>query len=96
MTHLPSAWSAIHDVCAQAPPGLAHYADLVTGWVKWGVLAAIIIAGFISIGAIVIGRIFGHHHASRMGAMGLAVTIICAILFVTIYGVLHGITGAGC
>jgi hypothetical protein len=44
----------------------------------------------------VLGRIFSHPHASRYGAMGLAITVICAVLYVTILGILGGITGSGC
>lgn len=86
----------VADVCPQAPPGLDSWDDQLLGWVKWGTLALIAIAGFVSIGAIVLGRIFAHPHGSRMGAMGLAMTVLCAILFVTIYAILTGITGTGC
>lgn len=96
MTLRLAAMLSAADVCPQAPPGMANYENQVTAWVKWGVLALIIIAGFVSIGAIVLGRIFAHPHASRAGAMGLAVTVICAILFVTVYGVITGVTGSGC
>jgi hypothetical protein len=94
MTTLPSA--ILTRVCPVAPPGMAHWQTQVTAWVEWGVLGLIGVAGFVSIGSILIGRIFAHPHASRMGAMGLAITIFCAILYVTIYAILQGITGSGC
>lgn len=83
-------------VCPTAPPGMATYQNLVTGWVKWGVLGMIGLAALVSIGSILVGRIFSHPHASRTGAMGLGITVICAILYVTIFAILTGITGAGC
>ncbi|MBN9619636.1 MAG: hypothetical protein J0H43_07885 [Actinobacteria bacterium] len=83
-------------VCPSAPPGMQGYSDQVTGWVKWGVLALIIIAALVSIGSILIGRIFSHPHASRYGAMGLGIVVLAAILYVTILGILGGITGSGC
>ena len=84
------------DVCPKAPPGMGDWDDLILGWVKWGTLALITIAGFVSIGAIVLSRIFAHPHGSRMGAMGLAMTVFCAVLFVTIYAIITGITKSGC
>jgi hypothetical protein len=60
------------------------------------VLGLIVIAAVVSIGSILIGRIFSHPHASRYGAMGLGIVVICAILYVTVLGILGGITGSGC
>lgn len=91
--------AAVHTlaaVCPSAPPGMQGYQDQVIGWVKWGVIGMIIIAALISIGAIVLGKIFSMPHASSRGAVGLAVTVIAAILFVTIIGVINGIVGSGC
>ena len=84
------------NVCPKAPPGLGTWDDEILGWVKWGTLALIAVAGFVSIGAILLSRVFAHPHGSRAGAMGLAVTILSAILFVSIYAILTGITGRGC
>ena len=39
--------AAINDVCAKAPAGIDQYADLLLGWVKYGVAAVIIAGGFI-------------------------------------------------
>ena len=90
ITHLAAG------VCPQAPPGTQVFSDEVEGWIKWGVLALVILAALISIGSILIGRIFSHPHASRYGAMGLGITVICAILYVVIPPILAGITGSGC
>ena len=56
----------------------------------------IIVAALVSIGSILIGRIFSHPHASRYVAMGLGIVVLAAILYVTILGILGGITGSGC
>jgi hypothetical protein len=96
LTQLTSAVHLAAAVCPQAPPGMQTYSDQITGWVKWGVLALIIMAALVSIGSILIGRIFSHPHASRYGAMGLGIVVLAAVLYVTILGILAGITGSGC
>ena len=83
-------------ICPSAPPGMAHFQNQVEGWVKWGVLALVVIAAMVSIGSILVGRIFSHPHLARGGAMGLAVIVLCAILYVTVPAILAGITGSGC
>jgi hypothetical protein len=86
----------VTNVCPKAPPGMGDWDDQILGWVKWGTLSLIVISGFVSIGAIVLGRVFAHPHGSRLGAMGLAITVLCAIMFVAIYAIVTGITGTGC
>ena len=83
-------------VCTQAPPGMETFANQVTGWVKWGVLALIGISAVVSLGAILAGRIFSHPHASRYGAMGIAVVVMVAITYTAILTILGSITGSGC
>ena len=87
---------AIDNVCAKAPPGVDTYTDLLLGWVKYGVAALIIGAGFLSVGAIVIGKLGSMSRAAQMGASGLVWSIIAAVAYVTIYGVLWAIVGKGC
>lgn len=83
-------------VCPEAPPGTQEFADDVTAWVKWGVLALIVIGAVISLGSILVGRIFSHPQASRYGAMGIAVVIMVAIIYTVILVILESITGTGC
>lgn len=83
-------------VCPQAPPGMQGFADQVTGWVKWGVLVLIVISAVMSLGAVLLGRIFSHPHASRYGAMGVAVVVMVAITYTVILVILDSITGSGC
>lgn len=86
----------IRNVCAQAPTGVEQYVDLLMGWVKYGVAAVIIVAGFISVGAIVVGRLGAMSRASQMGASGLVFVVLAAVAYVTIYGILWAIVGKGC
>ncbi|MCM0621941.1 hypothetical protein [Nocardioides bruguierae] len=86
----------INNVCAQAPAGVEQYADMLLGWVKWGVAALIIAGGFISIGAIIVGRLATMSRAAQMGASGLLWSILAAVAYVTIYGILWAIVGRGC
>ncbi|WP_231502562.1 hypothetical protein [Blastococcus sp. URHD0036] len=72
------------------------FADQVTGWVKWGVLVLIVISAVMSLGAVLLGRIFSHPHASRYGAMGVAVVVMVAITYTVILVILDSITGSGC
>ena len=83
-------------ICPQAPPGVETFANQVTGWVKWGVLALVGISAVVSLGAILAGRIFSHPHASRYGAMGVAVFVMGAITYTGILVILDSITGSGC
>ncbi len=83
-------------VCPEAPPGTQDFMNDVTAWVKWGVLALIVLAALFSLGSILLGRIFSHPHASRFGSMGIAVTVIVAIIYTVILVILDSITGTGC
>lgn len=87
---------AINDVCAQAPTGMDRYVDLLLGWVKYGVAAVIIGAGFVSVGAMVVGKLGSLSRAAQVGASGLVYCILAAVAYVTIYGVLWAIVGKGC
>lgn len=87
---------AIDNVCAQAPTGLEQYTDLLLSWVKYGVAVLIIAGGFISIGAMIVGRVATMSRAAQFGASGLVWSILAAVGYVTIYGVLSAIVGKGC
>ena len=66
------------------------------GWVKYGVIAIIIGAGFASSGALIVGKFGQMGRAAQLGASGLFWTVIGAIAFVMIYAILNGIVGNGC
>jgi hypothetical protein len=86
---------AINNVCAKAPTGVSQYTDLLLSWLKYGVAAVIIAGGFISVGALIIGRLGGMSRAAQMGASGLIYSVLAAVGYVCIYGILNGIVG-GC
>lgn len=87
---------SVGDVCAQAPTGVTPYVNDVLGWVKYGVIAIIIGAGFASSGALIVGKLGQMGRAAQIGASGLFWTVIGAIAFVCIYAILNGIVGNGC
>jgi hypothetical protein len=87
----------IGDVCAKAPSQEADgFARDVVGWVKWGVIWTIIGAGFASVGLMVGGKISHSGRAAQIGSSGLFWTVIGAISFAVIYGILKAILGNGC
>ena len=86
----------VSNVCAQAPTGVAPYVAQILGWVKYGVIAIIIGAGFASCGALIVGKFGQMGRAAQLGASGLFWTVIGAIAFVCIYAILKGIVGNGC
>ena len=88
-----AAGAAVTNVCAQAPAGIEQYTNLLLSWVKYGVAAVIIGAGFVSIGALVVGKLGSMSRAAQMGASGLIYVVLAAFGYVTIYGVLNAIVG---
>lgn len=92
----PLPTETITNVCPAAPDGVAPFVDRIISWVKFGVIALIIGAGFASIGAMVIGKIGSNGRAAQIGASGLLWTILGAVAYVVIYGILYGIVGRGC
>lgn len=84
------------DVCPVAPPGAQQYADQLTGYVLWGVLALFVVGVVVSIGAIVAGRIFAMPNASKAGVVGLAVIFLAAIAYMIMPAIVSAVTGSGC
>lgn len=85
------------DVCAKAPSAEADgYARDLVGNVKWAVIWTIIGCGFASAGLMVGGKIAQSGRAAQLGASGAFWTVIGAIIFAVIYGILKGIVGNGC
>lgn len=86
----------VGNVCAQAPTGVKPYVNDILGWLKYGVIAIIIGAGFASAGALIVGKFGQMGRAAQIGASGLFWTVLGAVVFVTIYAILNGIVGNGC
>ena len=83
-------------ICPVAPPGAQQYADQLTGYGLWGVLALFVVGVVIALGAVVAGRIFGMPHASRAGVIGAVVVFIAAIAYMVLPSMVAAITGSGC
>lgn len=83
-------------VCPVAPPGAQQYADQLTGYVLWGVLALFVVGVVVSIGSVVAGRIFAMPHASKAGVVGLAVIFLAAMAYMIMPSIVAAITGSGC
>ena len=83
--------SRITAVCPIAPPGAQTYANTLTGYVLWGVLALMLVGVVVSIGAVVGGRVFAMPHASKA-----AVVFVAAVAYMVVPGMLSGLTGSGC
>ena len=84
------------DVCPVAPPGMATWADTITGWVKWVVIAGIGVAFFVSLGLMLWGKFMEHHKSAKIGVTALIVVVLVAILCVGGYVIIDSIVGAGC
>ena len=87
---------ALPQVCPVAPPGAQAYANTLTGYVLWGVLALMLVGVVVSVGAVVGGRVFAMPHASKAGVVGVAVVFVAAVAYMVVPGMLSGITGSGC
>ncbi len=83
-------------VCPQAPPGTQEFADDITSWVKWGVLALIGIGAVGSIGAVAFGRFLHNTQVSRFGTTGTLAAVCCAIAYGVILVIVDSIVGTGC
>lgn len=83
-------------VCPVAPPGAQQYADQLTGYVLWGVLALFVIGVVMSIGSIIAGRVISMPHASKAGVVGLFVVFLAAIAYMVVPSMIASITGQGC
>ena len=97
MTTLTSALSGVPAaICPVAPPGAQTYANTLTGYVLWGVLALMVLGVVVSIGAVVGGRVFAMPHASKAGVVGVAVVFVAAVAYMVVPGMLTALTGSGC
>jgi amino acid transporter len=84
-------------VCPAAPsPDAQLWANNITGWVEWGVLAILGISVFASTGMLVWGRVTHHPKGARLGFDGLMICLVGAVLYVTGYTIITQIIGKGC
>lgn len=83
-------------ICPQAPQGAQKFADQITGYVLWGVLALFVVGVVTGVGAVVAGRVFAMPHASKVGVISIVVVFLAAIAYMVVPGMVSGITGSGC
>lgn len=96
MTLLPTLLVIPMEICPVAPPGAQQYADQLTGYVLWAVLALFLVGVVVSIGGIAVGRILSMPHASKAGLVGIFVVFISAVLYTVVPSMVSGVTGSGC
>ncbi len=83
-------------ICPVAPAGVSTYTDQISGNVVWVVIWLFVIAFFVSVGAILLGRITHSPHLSKGGVIGLLSVLALAVVLMGGYGMLTGILGSGC
>jgi hypothetical protein len=94
--HLANALILATRICPRAPGNAQHYANELTGYVLWGVLALFLIGVVVGVGAVVGGRIYSMPHASKLGVISIVVVFFAAVGYMILPGMVHGITGSGC
>ena len=88
--------TVLQTACPIAPPGAQVYADQITGYVMWAVIALFIVGVIVGVGAIVGGRVFAMPHASKGGIVSVVVVFIAAVAYMVLPGMISGVTGSGC
>ena len=84
------------EICPVAPPGAQKYADQISGYVLWGVIALFSVGAIILVGAIVAGLVFHMPHASKAGVVGLVVILLAAVAYLVVPGIVQAMLGNGC
>lgn len=83
-------------ICPKAPGDAQNYADQITGYILWGVLALFVVGIVVGIGAVVAGRVFAMPHSSKAGVVAIVVVFLAAVAYMVLPGMIAAITGAGC
>lgn len=83
-------------ICPKAPGQAQLYADQITGYVLWGVLALFAVGIIVGIGAVVAGRVFSMPHASKAGVIAVVVVFLAAVAYMVLPGMVAAVTGQGC
>lgn len=84
------------EICPVAPPGADKYADQITGYVLWGVIALFGVGVIVMVGAIVAGKVFSMPHASKAGVVGLFVILLAVVAYLVAPGIVQSMLGRGC
>ncbi|EWT06798.1 hypothetical protein N864_16790 [Intrasporangium chromatireducens Q5-1] len=83
-------------ICPKAPGDAQSYADQITGYILWGVLALFVVGIIVGIGAVVAGRVFAMPHSSKAGVVAIVVVFLAAVAYMVLPGMIAAITGSGC
>lgn len=83
-------------ICPVAPPGAQKYADQISGYVLWGVIALFSVGIVVMVGAIVAGKVFSMPHASKAGVVGLFVILLAVVAYLVGPGIVNAMLGNGC
>ena len=83
-------------ICPVAPPGAQRYADLLMGYLLWGIGILFILGVVVGIGAVVGGRAFSMPHASKAGVVGIVLVFVAVIGYLVLPGIVRSMTGSGC
>ena len=83
-------------ICPKAPGDAQQYADQITGYILWGVLALFAVGVIVGVGAVVAGRVFSMPHASKAGVVAVVVVFLAAVAYMVLPGMVAAITGQGC
>lgn len=90
-TPSPTNKYGIPNPAPKAPAGASAAASTIMAIIKWGSLSVIIAGGFVGSGALVGGKIFGHHKSASMGQSILLVAVCAAVVWGMIFAFLMGL-----
>lgn len=77
----------------KAPPGVEKQASDVMSFIKWGALFLIVAGGMCGVGALVGGKVLGHHKSASVGVGILIVAVIAGAIWAGWFGFIGGFTG---
>jgi hypothetical protein len=83
-------------ICPVAPSNVSQFTDQISGNTLWVVIWMFGIATIVSIGAILVGKIFHAPHITKGGTIGLGAILATAVVLMGFSGMLNGILGSGC
>lgn len=70
---------------AKAPKGVEAKASDIMAYIKWGSFFLIVAGGFAGVGALVGGKVLGHHKSASVGIGILFVAVIAGVIWAAWY-----------
>lgn len=92
----PFVFALVPLVCPTAPNGVTQYTNQIAGNTLFVAQWMFGIAFAVCIILLLIGKAVRMHHLTQGAAVGLAVVLLIAIIYVIFPGMLTGILGTGC